>query len=135
MNPKNCTMNTTLQQVVLILNIPCDSRELSMINCLNLKNYLITDDLHNILINEVPVAGRNNRSISQIPGIYIILFTLVNIKGKDVIIYKYIKYSYILYECLFYYIWMQSNTSFITKDNSIGSKFLFVIDNDLFPNK
>jgi len=135
LNPKNCTMNTTLQQVVLILNIACDSRELSMINCLNLKNYLITDDLHNILINEVPVAGRNNRSISQIPGIYIILFTLVNIKGKDVIIYKYIKYSYILYECLFYYIWMQSNTSFITKDNSIGSKFLFVIDNDLFPNK
>ena len=93
-------------------------------NCLDRNKYLISHDLHNILINGYKM--KRDRTIEkQDGGVYIVVFK----KVKDNLIYKYIKYPYIFYDCLYSYIERESSSLVVTNDNSVGVDYLFVLEN------
>jgi hypothetical protein len=97
-------------------------------NCLDKNKYLISHDLHNVLINGYRL--KRDRTISkEEKGIYIVVFKSVKIKDKDVLIYKYIKYPYIFFDCLYSYIIKESSSLIIFDDKSVGSDYIFTIEN------
>jgi hypothetical protein len=53
-------------------------------------------------------------------------------RGKDVLIYKYIKYPYIFIDCLYSYIVKESSSMLITNDRSLGLDYLFVMESFIF---
>lgn len=57
-------------------------------NCLDLNKYLISHDLHNILINGYKIT-RDRTITKQDKGIYMVMFKSIKLKGKDVLVYKY----------------------------------------------
>jgi hypothetical protein len=100
-------------------------------NCLDRDRYLISHDLHNVLINGYRL--KRDRTINKNEeGIYIVVFKHVKIEGKKTLIYKYIKYPYILYDLIYKYITIESSSLVITNGNSIGTDFLFVMENFAF---
>lgn len=96
-------------------------------NCLDTKRYLISPDLHNLLVNgyKTPVS-RDIRKDDE--GVYMVVFKLLN-KKSNTLIYKYIKYPTIFKDCLFSYIVNESSSLVIGNSNSVGSDYLFIIDN------
>jgi hypothetical protein len=100
-------------------------------NCLDKSKYLISYDLHNLLMNGYKI--KRDRTISKSEhGVYIVVFKVIKVAGKDVLIYKYIKYPYIFYDCLYTYFVKESNSLVVRNGNSVGTDYLFVIDNLLF---
>jgi hypothetical protein len=96
------------------------------LNCLDRNKYLISHELHNLLLNGFRL--KRDRDISKKePGIYMVVFKTIQIKGKDALIYKYIKYPYIFYDTLYSYIVKESSSLVITNDKSVGVDYLFVM--------
>lgn len=100
-------------------------------NCLDKNNYLIYYDLHNLLINGYKLK-RDRTTHKEEHGVYITVFKSIKIEGRDVLIYKYVKYPYIFYNCLYRYFLQESSSLVISGDNTVGTDFLFVIENLLF---
>jgi hypothetical protein len=102
-------------------------------NCLDENRYLISHDLHNLLVNGYKYI-RDRKITKEEKGIYLVIFKSIKYKGDDVLIYKYIKYPYIFYECLYSYIVKESSSLVITNDHSIDVDYLFVLENMIFKN-
>jgi len=97
-------------------------------NCLDQNRYLISHDLHNILMNGYKIT-RDRTIAKEQKGVYLVMFKSIKLKGKDVLIYKYIKYPYIFYDCLYSYILRESSSLVITNDKSVGVDYIFVMEN------
>jgi hypothetical protein len=96
------------------------------LNCLDRHKYLISHDLHNLLLNGFRL--KRDREISkEETGIYLVVFKSIKVKGEDVLIYRYIKYPYIFYDTLYSYIVKESSSLVITNDKSVGVDYLFVM--------
>src|ERR1700733_269595 len=66
------------------------------LNYINTKDYLISPELHRSLMEE-------QNKYTDIPDIYIFILTTIKNKGKNVIIYNYIKYPGVFESCLLQY--------------------------------
>lgn len=100
-------------------------------NCLDKNNYLIGYDLHNLLINGYRL--QRDRTISKEErGVYIVVFKKIFVEGKETLVYQFIKYPYIFYDCLYHYFIQESSSLVINNGNSVGTDYLFVIENVLY---
>jgi hypothetical protein len=102
-------------------------------NCLDKNKYLISHNLHNLLINGYKVT-RDRTITKNSSGLYLVVFSSARIKGEDVLIHHYIKYDYIFYDTLYSYIKNESNSTVITNDRTVGVDYLFIM-RYMFENK
>lgn len=95
-------------------------------NCLNKNKYLISQHLHNFLVNGYKVSrDRTIRKDSE--GLYLVVFGNTILKGENTLIYHYIKYPCIFYDTLYSFIKIESSSTVITKDISAGVDYLFIM--------
>ena len=126
-------MNTHISNLVEVLNtydnyiesfdsieVPDDS------NCLDRNKYLIDHDLHNLLLNGYKLNRNRDIDVNE-PGIYMVVFKVVKVKGEDTLVYKYIKYPYIFHDTIYSYILKESSSLVITNDKSVGVDYMFVM--------
>jgi hypothetical protein len=100
-------------------------------NCLDQNRYLISYELHDLLVNGYK-SIRDRKIDKQEKGIYLVMFKSVKDKGDYILVYKYIKYPYEFYDCLYSYITRESSSLVITNDYSVGVDYLFVLENMFF---
>lgn len=95
-------------------------------NCLDLNKYLISPRLHDTLINGYKLS--KDRTINKREkGMFMVVFKTIKNEGKDVLIYKYIKYPTIFYECLESYIKIASSSLIVTNDICKGMDYIFFV--------
>jgi hypothetical protein len=61
-----------------------------------------------------------------------VVFKKIKNKGEDVLIYNYVYYDYIFIDCLYSYILYESYSMVSRGDLSIGTNYLFVLNNEFF---
>jgi len=128
-----CYMNNRITDLVNQLNVYdsyIDTFDFIEIrggdNCLDQNKYLISHALHNLLINGYRI--NRDRSIQKgSDGLYLVVFGTITVKGENVLVYNYIKYDYIFYDTLYNYIKIESSSTVVTNDRTVGADYLFIM--------
>lgn len=105
-------------------------------NCIDCERYLISPELHNLLIDGYKTS-RDRHIRKSDSGLYLVVFKLLG-GNSNTLIYRYIKYNPIFKPTLFTYI-MNENNSLIIEDRfGVGVDYLFILDiafnSDVLPN-
>lgn len=111
-----------------IREIETDSIEISDTdNCLDKKNYWISDELQDSLMNGYKYKG--NRTITKkSKSIYLVVFRNIKRNGENILIYHYIKYPFIFASCLLNYLSFRDNNTIISP---VYKDYLIVISHSL----
>jgi hypothetical protein len=100
-------------------------------NCLDENKYLIDHNLHNLLINGYKL--KRDRTINKsVRGFYVVAFKTIKVEGEESLIYKYIFYPYIFADLLYSYFIRESSSLVVRNGNSVGTDYLFVIENQRY---